>query len=164
MERRLTITAKQTTTLENRKKISVAIIEEYCLTRMLFKQILINDRNKEFEVVNDFSDAGDFIQNASENNLPDVIMMNLSFSSRNDIGKIRDIRVKYPNIKILVITTHEEINEIITCLELGVLGYILKDAARETIKEGIKQAYLDKIFIDPNITRRIERQKMNLAG
>lgn len=161
-----TKTTSQIVSFERKKKISVSIVEEYFLTRTLFKQILLNDKSSDFEfqILNDFSDANDCICAIEADNIPDVIMMNLSFADRNDINKIRNIRVKYPDIKILVITTHENMNEIITCLELGVLGYILKDADKETIKEGVKQAYLDKIFVDPSIIKRIEERDIKIAG
>lgn len=157
---------KQIMAFETRKKILVSIVEEYFLTRMLFKQILINDKSEdfEFEVLNDFRNADECISAMEANSVPDVILMNLSFCPGNSIRKVRDIRVKYPDVKILIITTHEDINEIINCLELGVLGYILKDAGKETIKEGIKQAYSDKIFIDPLIAQRIEDKKIKIAG
>ena len=68
---------------------------------------------------------------------PDVLMLDVSLSDGNGIDLCPEIRAKYPDVKILMLTTYAESAVISRALDEGALGYIMKNSMSEEILKGI---------------------------
>lgn len=77
----------------------------------------------------------------------DVLLLDISLPDGNGIDLCPQIKAKYPNLKILMLTSYSELTIIMRALENGASGYILKNAMTEEIIEGIRVVVSGKQFL-----------------
>lgn len=68
---------------------------------------------------------------------PKVLMLDVSLTDGNGIDACSEIRKKYPDVNILMLTSYAESAVVVRALDEGALGYILKNSMSEEIIEGI---------------------------
>lgn len=85
--------------------------------------------------------------------IPDLALVDLNMAKMGGLDLIRRIKARYPHIKILVLTTFYDQENIATALSNGANGYLLKDSGREAILSAIEnilhgQSVLDQKVLD----------------
>ncbi len=130
------------------KNITVYMVEDYPLTRTAYK--------KYFESVNGIDIIGTF--ETAEECLDrmaikpaDVIIMDIGLPWMNGLEATRIIKGKYPETKILVLTSHERRNEVHAALASGAAAYALKDTKLSEIVNVIKSINTGAGWFDPKI-------------
>jgi DNA-binding NarL/FixJ family response regulator len=78
---------------------------------------------------------------AIEIEVPDIILMDIGLGKESGIDITTEITLKYPNIKVLALSMHQEENYIIKMLEAGAKGYLLKDAGAEEMINAIRSIF-----------------------
>jgi DNA-binding NarL/FixJ family response regulator len=86
---------------------------------------------------------------------PDLILMDLKMPQMNGIQATRIIRERFPEIKILVLTTYDLDEWVIDAVRSGAAGYLLKDTPQEDLVQAIKDTMLGKSHIDPQVAGKI---------
>src|SRR5688572_16158531 len=119
-------------------------------------EMLLN-LEKDFQVVASAQDGAEAIEFA-EKHKPDLILMDLKMPSVNGIEATREIRKKFPNIKILVLTTYDDDEWVFDAIRAGASGYLLKDTSRQKIIEAIRGTMDGKSFLDPNVAGNLMNQ------
>ncbi len=69
---------------------------------------------------------------------PDVILMDVSLPDQSGIDLCREVKAKYPQIKILGLSSFNQLSFIEKIVENGASGYVLKNATREELIEAIE--------------------------
>ena len=92
---------------------------------------------KDFQVVGSAQDGFEAVEFAGTKS-PDLVLMDLKMPGMNGIEATREIRKKYPNIKILVLTTYDDDEWVFDAIRAGASGYLLKDTSRQKIIEAIR--------------------------
>ena len=67
----------------------------------------------------------------------------------------RIVKARYPNIKIIILTTFNEDEYLFNGIKNGISGYILKDSEIDYIIKSIKEAYNNKMMFDPSVTPKL---------
>ncbi len=75
--------------------------------------------------------------NLLEKELPDVLLLDIALPDGNGINLCAEIKEKYPQLKVLMLTVYGEISTISRAMDAGADGYILKNAMPEELLEGI---------------------------
>jgi DNA-binding NarL/FixJ family response regulator len=86
---------------------------------------------------------------------PDLVLMDLSMPGMDGLSAIREIKRRYPEVKVLALTVHKTEEYIRTALETGANGYVLKDASQRELLMAIQCALSGKIYISPAVSERI---------
>jgi DNA-binding NarL/FixJ family response regulator len=86
---------------------------------------------------------------------PDLILMDLKMPQMNGIQATRVIRERFPQIKILVLTTYDLDEWVIDAVRSGAAGYLLKDTPQEELVQAIKDTMLGRSHIDPQVAGKI---------
>lgn len=86
---------------------------------------------------------------------PDLVLMDLKMSGMNGIEATRQIRTKYPRIKVLVLTTYDDDEWVFDAVRAGASGYLLKDTPREELIRAVKETVLGKSFVDPAVAGKL---------
>ena len=81
--------------------------------------------------------------------------MDLKMPIMNGIEATREIHAKFPEIKILVLTTYDDDEWVFDAIRAGASGYLLKDTSRQKIVEAIRGTMEGKSFIDPSIAGKL---------
>lgn len=133
------------------KKISLYVVEDYLLTRITYRHSLPK-YNANIEILNDFETAENCIEALKENKV-DVILMDLGLPGMNGIEATQIIKSKYPNIKIIILTSHDSDNEVLASLSSGANAYALKDITPENLTHVIESVNKGALWLDPRIAQ-----------
>lgn len=109
---------------------------------------------EDFTVVNTYSNCEDALKKLSKDN-PDLILIDLSLPGMNGIegtGKIRKIN---RDVKILVVTVHDDHEHVFQALCAGAIGYVTKDLNHNDLISAIKQALEGGAPMSPKIATLI---------
>ncbi len=96
----------------------------------------------------------------------DVILMDLKMPIMNGIHATKAIKEKYPNIKVLVLTTYDADAWLFDAIRNGADGYLLKDTSREALVQAIEEIVLGNTPVDSKVAGKLFHQlsKQALPG
>lgn len=134
------------------KKITVLIVEDNELMRHGLRAVL--DRAEEFQVVGEAEDGASAVELAAGLK-PDVIVMDIGLPIMNGIEATRLIKQERPQVHIVMLTSHDNDDEIFAALSAGAAGYCLKDCASERIKIAVTSVSEGAAWIDPRIAHKV---------
>ena len=140
------------------KKVSIYIVEDYLLARITCRKAL--EQFNDLEIKNDFETAEECIE-ALEKNPVDVILMDIGLPYMTGVEATKIIKEKYPNTKIIMLTSHDNQEEIISSLASGANAYALKDISVEDLHGAIIDTYKGCIWIHPKIAAIINHTFVN---
>jgi DNA-binding NarL/FixJ family response regulator len=89
--------------------------------------------------------------------LPDVVLMDLMMPRLGGIDAISALRAAYPQVKVVALTSYNDMQRVRAALEAGASGYVLKDADSDEIATAIRAAARDEVYLDAKIARSLAR-------
>lgn len=90
--------------------------------------------------------------------LPDVLLLDINLPDGNGIDLCRELINKYPELKILALTSFGELTVIRRMLDAGAFGYILKNAMAEEILMGIRTVAAGETFLCDEVDMLLKKQ------
>jgi DNA-binding NarL/FixJ family response regulator len=108
----------------------------------------------DIQVVGIASDGAEAVEMAGQKK-PDLVLMDLKMPVMNGVDATREIKAKYPGVKILVLSTYGTDDWVFDALRAGASGYLLKDAPREGVLSAIRGTVEGKTFIDPAVAGKV---------
>jgi DNA-binding NarL/FixJ family response regulator len=88
----------------------------------------------------------------------DVVLMDLKMPVLNGIQATKQIKEKFPNIHILVLTTYDAEQWVLDAIRNGADGYLLKDAPRERLLQAIDEVNSGRTPVDSKVAGKIFEQ------
>jgi two-component system response regulator NreC len=88
-----------------------------------------------------------------EKNRPDVLVLDLSMPDMDGISVTRILKQKYPDLRILILTLHEDEALLKEAIKAGAAGYILKRAAETELISAIETIQRGDLYVDPSMVR-----------
>jgi len=126
----------------------IVIVDDHAIFRAGIKALL--DSESDIEIVGEAEDGQSALQ--AVNNLdPDLVITDLSMPKTTGTDGIRQIRRRFPNVGIIVLTVHRAEEYIRTALAAGANGYVLKDDSEHELLTAIRQVMAKKIYLSPSI-------------
>ena len=136
------------------KEISLYIVEDYLLTRVTYKKAFHD--YQDINIMGDFETAEACIE-ALEKQAVDVILMDLGLPYMTGIEATKIIHRNYPDVKIIILTSHENDDEVLSSLASGANAYALKDIDIKKLYNLIRTVNEGSIWIDPRITKIVQK-------
>jgi len=112
---------------------------------------------KDIQVLGTAQDGDEAVELVSKNQ-PDLILMDLKMPGMNGIEATRQIRAKFPEVKVLVLTTYDDDEWVFDAIRAGASGYLLKDTPREEVVKAIRGTVEGKSFVDPAVAGKLMGQ------
>jgi DNA-binding NarL/FixJ family response regulator len=134
------------------EKRKILIVEDHTLLRVGLRALLSQD--PDIEVVGESEDGRDAVRAIGAIN-PDLVLMDLSMPRTNGIEAIREIKRRYPHVRVLVLTLHKADEYIHESLKAGADGYILKDATHDELRTAIRTVLKGKTYLSPDISSKV---------
>lgn len=103
--------------------MNVIIVDDDCLVSGALKTIL--ESNEEICVSATGTDGQDAVRLYREYR-PDILLMDIRMKQMDGLKATAEIRKEFPDAKILLLTTFSDDNYIVKALQLGAMGYLLK--------------------------------------
>lgn len=129
--------------------IELMIIDDHSMVREGLKQLLELDEN--IKVIAEASNGVEGLKKL-ENIKPDVLLLDINMPNMNGLEMLSIIRQRRMNIKVLILTIHNEIDYLMKAVEIGCNGYVLKDSDSNLLKKAIYSIYSGEDFIQPSLT------------
>lgn len=82
---------------------------------------------------------------------PDLVLMDLRMPGMNGDEATAKILAATPNVRVLILTTYESDDSILTAIEAGASGYLLKAAPQEEILAGVRSVARGEVALAPSI-------------
>lgn len=140
--------------------IRVMIAEDQELIRQSL-EILLSDK-PDLEIVATAANGREAVELAQKL-LPDVILMDIRMPELDGVQCIELIKDKYPQIKIIVLTTFDDDEYVFNALKNGASGYLLKGISLNELIEAIKTVVKGGALINPNIASKVVRLFSQMA-
>ncbi len=99
--------------------------------------------------------AEEFFAKLTDENIPDVILMDIGLPGMSGIDAIRLIKQKYPNVDIIMLTVYHDPHKIFDSLCAGASGYLLKTTSFTQIKDAIEVVHAGGSYMSPQIARKV---------
>ena len=89
---------------------------------------------------------------------PDVALVDLRMPELDGVGTIRALRERHPEVRVLVLTTFDTEREVVSAIEAGATGYLLKDSPRAELFRAIRAAARGEAVLAPAVATRLVGQ------
>lgn len=132
--------------------LRILIAEDHTLVRAGLVALL--RQNRDFEIVGECDNGRDAIQAVCELR-PHVVVMDLTMPGMNGMEAISDIKRRYPDTRILVLTLHKTEEFVFASLRAGADGYLLKEATHDELCVAIRSVANGKTYLSRSIEAKV---------
>ena len=138
--------------------IKVMIADDHSLIREGIKQLLEFDGN--IEVVSEAANGVECLDKL-EKNIPDVLLLDINMPEKNGLEVLDEIKKKEYDLKVLILTVHNELEYLLKAVDIGVDGYILKDSESAELKRAIQSVLAGESYIQASLIPALNNRLAN---
>ncbi|MBI1265870.1 MAG: response regulator [Cryomorphaceae bacterium] len=139
--------------------INVVICDDHKIVREGLSKIISNF--PDISIMADDIASGEELLQRLRNGQPDIIILDVSLPGRSGLEVLKQIKIFYPDIKVLVLSMYPEDQFAIRMLKAGASGYLHKDSAPEVLIEAIRTIQQGGEYLSPAITKLLYREMNN---
>jgi len=85
---------------------------------------------------------------------PDVVILDITLKNANGVEVLKNLRVHFPDLRVLMLSMHDESLYAMRALKAGAQGYIMKAAATEKVITAIRQILSGELYLSEEMSRR----------
>ena len=134
------------------QKRKIVVAEDHKILREGLKSLL--QTVEDLQIVGEAADGLEAIRSV-ESYHPELLLLDLSMPKMSGISVIRDLKIRFPETKILVLTIHDSEDYILEAFHSGLDGYCLKDANYSELLIAIRSVLDGKTFLSPSISEKV---------
>ena len=128
--------------------VKVILADDHSMIREGIKQLL--EITGEIQVVGEAADGIECI-NVLKKVKADILLLDINMPKMNGLQVLEKINRVQKNIKVLMLTVHNEIEYLIKAIDIGIDGYLLKDSGSAELKKAIFSIYNGEKYIQPEL-------------
>lgn len=132
--------------------LRILIVDDHAILRDGLRSLL--ERQPDLEVVGEAASGEEALQQTADL-LPDIVMMDVAMPGMNGLEATQLIKQRFPEVKVLILTQHDNREYILPLLQAGASGYILKRSGGREVVQAIRQVYEQGAFLEPSIARQL---------
>jgi DNA-binding NarL/FixJ family response regulator len=130
----------------------IVLVDDHPIVREGYQQLI--SQQPDLEVCGMAGDSQDALREV-ERTQPDLVLVDISLKSGNGLELCKQIRVRFPETKVLVASMHEESLFAERVLRAGAMGYINKDETTGKLIEAIRRVLSGKIYLSDAMKDRM---------
>lgn len=128
--------------------IRVMMADDHVLMREGIRQLLEFDGT--IEVIEEANDGEECIEKLLRTR-PDVLLLDINMPKKNGIEVLEEIKKRKLDVKVLILTVHNEVEYLLKAVDIGVDGYILKDSESAELMKAINVIAGGESYIQPKL-------------
>lgn len=128
--------------------VKVMITDDHSLIREGLKQLL--ELEGDFQVIAEACDGIECMEKLKEQ-IPDVLLLDINMPRMNGLEVLQKIKDEKIDVKILVLTVHNEVEYLLKAVDIGINGYLLKDSESSELKKAILSVVDGEDYIQPSL-------------
>jgi DNA-binding NarL/FixJ family response regulator len=132
--------------------IRVLVVDDHAILRDGIRSIL--ESQEDIIVIGEAENGLQAIERLKINQ-PDVVLMDISMPGMNGLEATRLIKQKYPSVKVLILTQHDDHEYIAPALQAGAAGYVLKRSGRREMLNALRQVQEQGAYLTGRITQEV---------
>lgn len=141
-------------------KCNILIVEDHALTRFALATSI---KDESFvENVYEAENAKQAYKILEEKDV-EIVLMDLGLPVIDGVSASYEIKKKYPEIKIIVITSHSEEKEVENCLAAGISAYCSKDIKPEKLSDLIQDVLNGAMWFDPAVSNYVMKKAVGAS-
>lgn len=134
------------------KNIRLLIVDDHEVVRVGLRSVL--KRVPGFDVVADVNSGEEALEVVADM-LPDVVLMDVRMHGMGGVEACRLVRSKYPQVRVIMLTSYSDDEALVSALLAGASGYVLKEVGCSELIEGIRIVAAGGSLLDPAVTGRV---------
>lgn len=142
------------------EEIRVVVADDHTIVRSGVRLLL--EANPDITVVGEASD-GDAALRLIEQLQPDVVLMDIAMPGTDGLEATIQIKEKWPNIQVIVLTMHRQDEYFFEMLKAGASGYILKGAETSELIQAVRVVNRGEVFLHSAMTQKLVQNYLNNA-
>jgi len=142
------------------KRITVLLAEDHQIVREGFRCLLKHERD--IEVVGEAETGRQAVQ-LTRKLRPAVVVMDIAMPLLNGLEATRQIREGFPDIKVLILSAHNDDAYVEQVAALGAAGFLLKQTSSDVLARAIREVHNGSTFFSPSISKRIRDRSQKSA-
>lgn len=137
--------------------IRILLADDHTILRTGLKMLIA--AAPDLQVVGEAANGEEAIA-LSQSLQPDVVLMDISMPRIDGIAATRAIKRSQPNVRVLMLTMHEDDEYLFRTIQAGGSGYVLKKAADDEVLDAIRHVAAGGAFLRPAVTTRLVQDYM----
>jgi DNA-binding NarL/FixJ family response regulator len=132
--------------------IRLMIVDDQRLMRQGLRTLL--ELEGGFEIVSEAAD-GQVALDAYTELQPDVVLMDIRMPGMDGVEATRRLLAKWPNARVIILTTFNDDAYVFEALRVGALGYLLKDLSGQELANAVRTVASGGALIHPSVARKV---------
>lgn len=141
--------------------IKVMLADDQVILAEGIKSVLETDGG--IEVVGVAGDGALAVEMAGKER-PDVVLMDIRMPNMNGVAATKKIKEILPDCKIIILTTFDDSDYILSAINVGACGYLLKDIGGAALIDAIRNAYAGDTILPSQIAKKITEAAMMVSS
>ncbi|GAB4529031.1 MAG: response regulator transcription factor [Anaerolineae bacterium] len=132
--------------------IRVLIVDDHAILRDGIRSLL--ERQEGITVVGEASNGREALTRVGELQ-PDIVLMDVAMPVMDGLEATRRVKETYPEVRVLILTQHDNQEYVTPLLKAGASGYVLKRSGGREVVSAIRHVYDEGAFLEPEIARNV---------
>jgi len=133
-------------------KISMLLVDDHPIVRKGLRSLL--DAEADIQAIGEAEDGKEAVEKVGRLR-PQVVVMDITMPGLNGLEATRQIRERFSQVQVVVLTMHTAEEYIFQILRAGASGYVVKRAAPSELISGVRAAYRGESFLSPSVSRTV---------
>lgn len=133
--------------------VKIIIADDHSMVREGLKQLL--ELDGDIRVIGESGDGEDCLK-ILKSMTPQILLLDIDMPKMNGLEVLKKIKKEKMDVKVIILTVHNEIEYLLKAVEIGIDGYILKDSDSAELREAIFTVISGESYIQPSMLPMLE--------
>ena len=138
----------------------ILLVDDHAVVRMGLKALI--ERHPEFIVVGEAGSAREALEQVTALQ-PEIVIMDIRLPGTSGIEACEEITKRFPETKVLMLTSYETDELLISAIRAGASGYVLKQIGSDDLMKALEAVGRGEALLDSAVTQRVIKEVRRLV-